>query len=188
MNDEQLVEQFKNGHRDAFDKLVLRYQDKVLNTCFRFIGNTEEARDATQDIFIKVYHALAQFKPKASFSTWLYRIAVNHSLNVLRSKKRRSWLRNFSAFGSEPAEIGLLADFSNHPQHVLEKEERSALLHKALNQLGEGQRAAIILSRFEGLSYKEIADVLNTSVSSVESRLFRARQKLAIILKPVRDD
>ncbi|MBN1560254.1 sigma-70 family RNA polymerase sigma factor [candidate division KSB1 bacterium] len=176
MDDEQLVEQFRHGQLHVFDELVLRYQDRVLNTCFRLIGNEEEARDAAQDIFIKVYHALASFKPQASFSTWLYRIAANHALNVARSRKRRSRIRSFTA------EIALIADAKN-PHSALEKEERAHLVREALNQLGESQKTIVVLHRFEGLSYKEIADIMNISVSSVESRLFRARQKLAKILK-----
>ena len=130
-----------------------------------------------------MYHALVRFEPRASFSTWLYRIAVNHSLNVIRSKKRRSWLQFFSRLKTDGADIGLLADFSTNPHRILENEEKAAAVHKALNRLHENQRAVVILHRFEGLSYKEIAKILNTSVSSVESRLFRARQKLAKMLK-----
>ncbi|MBN1479622.1 sigma-70 family RNA polymerase sigma factor [candidate division KSB1 bacterium] len=183
MKDEQLVTAFQHGERDAFDKLVLRYQDKVLNTCFRFLGDADEAHDATQDIFIKVYRALDRFKPRAKFSTWLYRIAVNHSLNLVRSKKRRSRLRTFSLLGAEQSQIGLIVDHAAHPDSRIEKKERSECVHRALEKLNEEQRIAIILHRFEDLSYKEIATIMNTSVSSVESRLFRARQKLAKLLQ-----
>lgn len=185
MHDEQLVIQFQHGEKQAFDELVRRYQDKVLNTCFRFIGREDDARDAVQDIFIKVYHALDSFKPKATFSTWLYRIAVNHSLNVVRSQKRRSWLKSFSMTGQDQNEIGLVADPSKNPHKKLEQDERAALVQQALEKLNEEQRVAVILHRFEGLSYKEIAEVMHTSVSSVESRLFRARQNLAKLLKDV---
>jgi RNA polymerase sigma-70 factor (ECF subfamily) len=181
MNDEQLVKQFQSGDRQAFDELLLRYQDKVLNTCFRFIAREEDARDATQDIFIKVYHALHSFKPKATFSTWLYRIAVNHSLNIVRSNKRRAWLKSFS-MAADPNELYIIAD-AKDPHTKMEHDEQAALVQRALKKLNQEQRVAIILHRFEGLSYKEIAEVMNTSVSSVESRLFRARQKLARFLK-----
>lgn len=182
MKDEQLIAAFQDGDRAAFDKLVLRYQDKVLNTCFRFLGNADEAYDATQDIFIKVYHALDRFKPKASFSTWLYRIAVNHSLNTVRSQKRRLKLTAFSLYGADCTKIGLPADDSAHPHNRIETEERTECLQRALNQLNREQRTTLILHRYEGLSYKDIAAIMHTSISSVESRLFRARQKLAEIL------
>ncbi len=183
MNDEQLVQQFQNGDTSSFDELVLRYQDKVLNTCFRFIGREDDARDATQDIFIKVFGALETFKPKAKFSTWLYRIAVNHSLNVVRSQKRRTWLQSFSAIGEEK-KIGIVAD-GKDPHKKMERQERADLVQRALNKLNQEQRVTLVLHRFEGLSYKEIAQVMNTSVSAVESRLFRARQNLAKLLKDV---
>lgn len=180
MDDEQLVGQFQRGQLHVFDELVLRYQDRILNTCFRFIGDAEEARDAAQDIFVKVYGALADFKPRASFSTWLYRIAVNHSLNVARRRRRAS------SAPVDTAEIALLADPKN-PHSILEREEMALLVHKALSRLGENQRVVLVLHRFEGLSYQEIASIMRISVSSVESRLFRARQKLAKILKSVYD-
>ncbi len=183
MNDEQLVKQFQTGDKQAFDELVRRYQPKVLNTCFRFIGREDDARDATQDIFIKVYHALYSFKPKAKFSTWLYRIAVNHSLNVVRSHKRRWWMKSLS-FATAEHEIGIVAERTN-PHVKMEQDERAVLVRRALEKLSREQRVAVILHRFDGLSYKEIAEVMNTSVSSVESRLFRARLNLVKHLKDV---
>ena len=183
MNDEQLVKQFQSGDQQAFDEILRRYQDKVLNTCFRFLAREDDARDATQDIFIKVYHALPSFKPKAKFSTWLYRIAVNHSLNVVRSNKRRLWMKSFS-MATDQNELGIIAN-GKDPHTKMERDERAALVQRALEKLNQEQRVAVILHRFEGLSYKEVAEVMNTSVSSVESRLFRARQKLANLLKDV---
>ena len=182
MKDEQLVKQFQTGDHRSFDELMRRYQEKVLNTCYRFIGQEDEARDATQDIFVKVYWALDSFKPKAKFSTWLYRIAVNHSLNVVRSKKRRAWMKRLNLMGGEKYEIGLIPDHANNPENVIEQQEQSKLVQSMLNALKEEQRIALVLHRFEGLSYKEIAKVMNISVSAVESRIFRARQKLAILL------
>lgn len=183
MKDEQLVKQFQAGDHRSFDELMLRYQEKVLNTCFRFVGDEDDARDATQDIFVKVYRALDAFKPKAKFSTWLYRIAVNHSLNVLRSKKRRAWIKRLSLNAGDQHEIGLIPDHANNPENAMDREEKFKRVHQMLDSLKEEQRVAIILHQFEGLSYKEIAAVMNISVSAVESRIFRARQKLAKLLK-----
>jgi RNA polymerase sigma-70 factor (ECF subfamily) len=132
-----------------------------------------------------VYRALDAFKPKATFSTWLYRIAVNHSLNVLRAKKRRAWMKRLSALGGDQHEIGLIADHANNPEYVIDRQERFKLLHKMLDSLKEEQRVAIVLHRFEGLSYKEIAEVMNISISAVESRIFRGRQKLAKLLEEI---
>lgn len=185
MNDEQLVQQFQMGQSEAFDELLNRYQSKVLDTCFRYLNNEEEARDAAQEVFVKLYLALPRFKPKARFSTWLYRIAVNHSLNLVRSKKRRGWQRSLSILKNSEmrAYEQSVADESESPEEKMQTLERRLLVRKALATLSEAQRTAVVLHRYEGLSYKEIADVMKTSVSSVESRLFRAKQNLYKILK-----
>ena len=186
MNDERLVQEFKNGNIDAFEELLNRYQPKVLNTCFRYLNDIEEARDATQDIFIKVYHALPRFKPRAKVSTWLYRIAVNHALNVQRSKKKGRFLQKVNSLSREdmkqiqqfPTEV------EDNGDAAVQTQERLQLVQSALQKLGDAQRTAVILHRFEGLSYKEIAQVMSTSVSAVESLLFRAKQNLHKLLKP----
>jgi RNA polymerase sigma factor (sigma-70 family) len=185
MNDEQLVEQFQNGNKEVFDELLNRYQVKVVNTCFRYLNDKEDARDAAQDIFIKLYFALPKFKPKAQFSTWLYRIAVNHSLNMLRSKKRKQWQQAMTTLGKKDLRHTnqIKSDATEDPEANLQSKEQSALVQNALAQLSTAQRTAVILHRFEGLSYKEIAAVMETSVSSVESRIFRAKQNLYKLLK-----
>ena len=185
MNDEQLVQQFQSGVDEAFDELLNRYQAKVLSTCFRYLNDKEEARDAAQDVFVKLYYALPTFKPKAKFSTWLYRIAVNHSLNALRSQKKRKWQKSLNDLDENDRirAVQIESDASDNPEAKLQSKERLAFVQKALAQLGAEQRTAIILHKFENLSYKEIAAIMGTSVNSVESRLFRAKQNLYKILK-----
>ena len=184
MKDEQLVRQFQQGDQSAFETLVRRYQDKVLNTCYRFLGNPDDARDAAQEIFIKVYTNLKKFKPHARFSTWLYRVAVNHALNALRSRKRRRGILLFSALPLQESLIRI-PDNTLQPDQNYAESEQHDLVMRAIEQLGERQRSLVILHQFEGLAYKEIAEVMGMSKSAVESQLCRAKKKLLLILKPV---
>jgi len=184
MKDEQLVRQFQQGDQSAFETLVRRYQDKVLNTCYRFLGNPDDARDAAQEIFIKVYTNLKKFKPHARFSTWLYRVAVNHALNALRSRKRRRGILLFSALPLQESLIRITDNTLQPDQNYAESEQHD-LVMRAIEQLGERQRSLVILHQFEGLAYKEIAEVMGMSKSAVESQLCRAKKKLLLILKPV---
>lgn len=183
IQDDELVRQFQSGYVQAFDLLVERYQARTLSLCFRFLQEPEDARDIAQEVFIKVYHHLGAFKPEAQFSTWLYRITVNACLNALRSRRRRRWLLPFSAPDARfTANIMNVADGNGNPELTLEKSEQSQALQKALDALPEDQRTAIILHRYQGLSYKEIATVLQASVASVESRIHRGRKKLGVLL------
>jgi len=189
MTDEQLVENFKNGHNDAFDELVRRYQQIIFNVAYRFLGNRQDVLDAAQDVFVKVYYALPDFEPNAKFSTWLYRITVNHCLNVLRSKKRRRWLSTFSNYDKDSQnQFFNISDDTHNPESNFEKSEKEEIIRKAIDSLSAPQRAAVILHRYQGLTYKEIAQVMNTSVSSVESSLHRAKKKLGQYLSRYADE
>ena len=183
MQDEELIRQFQHGDEQAFDELVKRYQGQVNNTCYRFLSDVQDARDAAQDIFVKVYAASRQFRPEAKFSTWLYRVMINHCLNVLRARKRRRWLSTFTSRESRHNLDHLsVADESGNPAAELEKAERIRVVQKAIDSLNSEQRTAIILHRYQGLSYKEIADIMQTSIASVESRLHRAKLALSRML------
>jgi len=184
MSDEQLVEKFQKGQNEAFDELVRQYQQVVLSTAYRLLNDRQDAEDAAQDIFVKVYQALDNFQPDAKFSTWLYRITVNHCLNVLRARKRRRWLSVFSSYQKEsPSQLSHIPDESHNPENQLEQSERERIVKLAINSLPASQRTALILHRYQGLSYKEVAEVMGTSVSSVESRIHRAKKQLGHYLK-----
>lgn len=183
MQDEELIRQFQNGDEQAFDELVRRYQGQVHNTCYRFLNDVQDSRDAAQDIFIKVYAASRQFRPEAKFSTWLYRVMINHCLNVLRSRKRRQWLSTFTSRENRGNLDHLsVADAGGNPASDLEKAERTRAVRKAINSLNSEQKTTVILHRYQGLSYQEIADIMQTSVASVESRLHRAKLALGRML------
>lgn len=184
MQDHEIIRQFQAGDFRAFDLLVQRHQVATVNLCYQFLHDTEDARDVTQEIFIKVYHHLGRFKPDAQFATWLYRITVNSCLNALRSRRRRRWLRPFSSRElRQDTDVANIADPGANPESMLEKSERRAAVEKALDKLPVDQRTAIILHRYQGLSYKEIAAIMNTSIAAVEARIHRARKKLGRLLE-----
>lgn len=155
----------------------------VYNTVLGFLQNAEDAEDVTQDVFIKVYESIHQFKGESAFSTWLYRITVTSSLEFLRKKKRK---KRFAFI------TGLLGD-NNEPRHdppdfvhpgvQLDNREKGRMLFKALKQIPENQRIAFTLHKVEGLSYQEVAGAMETSVAAIESLIHRARQNLKKLLK-----
>jgi len=175
-DDEELVHAFQSGDERAFDVLVKRYQERIRLLCLRYLADLQEADDAAQEVFIRVYQHLGDFMPRARFSTWLYRVAVNDCLNRLRARRRRQWMQPFSRVSE--AALQAKSEASN-PAVDLERREEHAKVRTALARLSDDQRTAILLHRYEGLSYKEIAEVMNCSVSAVEARLHRAKIKLA---------
>jgi RNA polymerase sigma-70 factor (ECF subfamily) len=164
------------GDAAAFDALVAKYQRRVLNTCWRYVGDAEAARDAAQNVFVKAWLGLPKFRRQAAFASWLYRIAVNECLNLKASRARRR---------TEPLDE-LTPDPAADPEQRRVRDERARLVRAALDALPPKQRVALILSAYEGLSYREIAAALETSVPAVESLLFRAKQNLATTLAPLR--
>lgn len=150
----------------------------VFNTALGIVQNETEAEDLTQDVFIKVFENISSFKGESKFSTWLYRIATTTALDHLRSKKRKK--RSgfiFPLMGNKQNESDQLPDF-HHPGITLENKERSKILFKAIGQLPENQKAAFILNKLEGLSYRDISEVMKTTVSAVESLISRANGNL----------
>jgi len=179
--DEELVRQFQLGAEQSFDQLMQRHQEMVLRVCLRLLHNEADARDAAQEVFIKVYRSLSGYRPQARFTTWLYRIVLNHCANVLRSRRRRRWLMVF-ADEARRVELQQTKEVADNPGQLLERNERVAQVRRALAQLPEEQAIAIVLHRYEGLSYQAIADITHSSVQAVESRLHRAKKKLARLL------
>ena len=181
MNDSELVSRIIANDEQAFRLLVERYQTMVINTCFGFIHVQEDAQDIAQDVFIEVLHSVNKFRNEAKISTWLYRIAVNKSLNYIRSRNKFRWFRKTGEIYSnnDPVDPQITEVTDNDtPVSIIENKERSETLHAAVNALPENQKIAFVLNKFEELSYKEIADVMNISLSAVESLIFRARKSL----------
>jgi RNA polymerase sigma-70 factor (ECF subfamily) len=180
MEGNELLEKLRKKDPNAIRLLVDQHQSMVLRTARGFVRNTEDARDITQDVFIDVITNLHRFRGQSALSTWIYRITVNRSLNFLRKNK---WKENLST-GDPNDEKGNgpvlhSADLSQkNPAELLELDDRSRILHQALGTLPEKQRIALTLAEFDELSYKEIAEVMQLTVSSVESLIFRAKRNL----------
>ena len=180
MNDKELIQKIAAKDHGAFKALVDRYQSLVINTCYNLLGNRQDAEDMAQEVFFQVYKSAKKFRQEAKLSTWLYRIAVNRSLNLIRNKKRSGWLRSLSSLleGERQRVTDVPALNSDRPDFALEKKERNVMVQKAINSLPGKQRAAFVLHKYEGLSYQEIAEVLHRSLSSVESLIHRAKSNL----------
>jgi len=180
MSDQEIIEQLKQGSETAFRKLVENHQKLVVNTCFGLVHNREDAEDIAQDVFIEVYRSIQQFRADSKLSTWLYRIAVNRSLNHIRDNKKHKWFQSFGK--DEEAKSRQLfqveSSAADNPAYEMENKQRAAILHEAINSLPENQKVAFTLNKYEELSYQEISEVMDMSVSSVESLLFRAKQNL----------
>lgn len=162
-----------------FKSLVSEHQDMVLNTCYRFVMNREDAEDLAQEVFVEVYRSLDKFREESKLSTWIYRIAVTKSLDHLRRMKRK---KRFSSLKriigiDDPAE-DLPSSSSDNPEQTLAEKENLAVLQHALNALPENQKTAFLLSKQDGYSNSEIAEILQTSVSAVESLVHRAKKNL----------
>lgn len=161
----------------------------MLNLCYRFVHNREDAEDVTQEVFVQVYCSLENFRGDAKISTWIYRIAVSKSLDFLRRKKRKKRFGIIQRLFDEDAtdQEFPLPVFDN-PHTELEQKDRARILKWAVNSLPENQRIAISLNKYEGFSYQEVAEIMETSLSSVESLLFRAKKNLEKKLQKYYDD
>jgi RNA polymerase sigma-70 factor (ECF subfamily) len=159
------------GDEQAFEQLVQKYQQAVFNTIYRYIGNQDDVQDLAQEIFIKVWRNAGKFKGKSKFSTWLYRIVVNHCINYRRKNKlRHVSLDEMTEKGKTPEALKVEPDW--------EQMRKVELVRRAVDELPDRQRMALVLSQYEEKSYKEIAEIMKVSLSSVESLIFRARSAL----------
>jgi RNA polymerase sigma-70 factor (ECF subfamily) len=184
--DQQLVERAQRGDKRAFELLVLKYQRKLGRLLSRFVRDPAEVEDVTQEAFIKAYRALPSFRGDSAFYTWLYRIGINTAKNYLVALGRRA--PTTTGFDNEEAEGFEDADQlrdSNTPESELEGKEIAATVNHAMDALPADLRTAITLREIEGLSYEEIANVMNCPVGTVRSRIFRARDAIAAELRPL---
>lgn len=187
LDDIKLVERTQQGDQQAFSQLFAKYQKKVFNLCFRFVDNYEEAKDLTQETFVRVYNGIKSFRREASFSTWLYCIASNTCKNKLRSWKGRPKLVSLDeTFETEDDEMTRQVEDKNCPTPLEEIEtiEIQERVQTAINSLSEEQREVVILRDIEGCSYEEIAVTLGCNLGTVKSRLSRARLELKDKLNP----
>ncbi|HBO13770.1 MAG TPA: RNA polymerase sigma factor RpoE [Halieaceae bacterium] len=178
--DKQLVDRVQRGDNRAFDLLVLKYQHRILGLVSRYVQDADEVQDVTQEAFIKAYRALPGFRGDSAFYTWLYRIAINTAKNHLVSRSRRPPGADVEVEDAEHFESGgALRDLEN-PENALFGEELKAVVEAAIEELPEDLRTAVTLREFDGLSYEDIADVMECPVGTVRSRIFRAREAIDI--------
>ena len=179
----QLVERARHGDLRAYDDLVKRYQERIYATIYHMTANHEDANDLAQESFVKAYQALKSFKGGSSFYTWLYRIAVNKTINFLKQRKNRQHMSlNDLDFNAEhdPDLVALISDKT--PRREAGLAELQEKLNAALLKLSESHRMAVVLHDVQGLSHEEIAKIMHCNIGTVRSRLFYARQQLQALL------
>lgn len=179
MNDLELINELKKGSEESFKELVDTYQRFVLNSCYKFVYNRETAEDLTQEVFIEVYKSISSFRADSKLSTWIYRISITKSLDYLKAQKRKKRFAMLkSLFGDDEMEEQIPTSENSSPDKELENKDRIKVLSWALEKLPENQKIAFTLSKYDELSYSEIAEILGVSISSVESLIHRAKINL----------
>jgi RNA polymerase sigma factor (sigma-70 family) len=179
MTEPELIEGILRCDRNAFQCLVSRYQQQVIKTACYFVGNMEDAEDLSQEIFLDIVHSMSTFKQSASLSTWIYRITVNKSLNLVKKNQRRGiFLRLESVFKSSGDQSGRDVSEPSVSSTELEIREKRDLLQAAICRLPENQRIAFVLCKFDDQSYKQIAEIMKIGLPAVESLIHRAKLNL----------
>ncbi len=185
VEDEMLVVQFQAGRQHAFDELMKRYKNKIYAYLLRSVRNCEDAEELTIEVFFKAYRALDGWQPQARFSTWLYKIAHNLSIDHHRAKSRR---QTYSLDDEELAiEDPVASDLGSNPAWQLEERDRNSIIRAAVDQLSPNQKAVFMLNRYEGMQIREITEVLGIAEGTVKVHLHRAMKKLQILLQPFRE-
>jgi RNA polymerase sigma-70 factor, ECF subfamily len=179
MTDNEIINQILQGNRETYRFLVEKYQPMVFRSCMGFLHNKDDADDLTQEVF-QAYQSLSKFKGDSSFSTWIYRIAVNASLNKVRKTSKSNLLQRLESFlGSDkPKILEIPIPENENPENILIGSEHREWVQKALNSLPENQRTAIVLSKYDDLPQKEIAEIMETTEGAVEALIQRAKANL----------
>lgn len=180
--DKQLVSRVQKGDKRAFDLLVLKYQHRVASLVGRYVRDTDEVLDVTQEVFVKAYRALPNFRGDSAFYTWLYRVAINTAKNYLVSRSRRVPTTDIDLSDGEFLADSAVIDDSAAPENALMETQLRRVISSAMDGLPEDLRVALTLREFEGLSYDEIAAVMECPLGTVRSRIFRAREAVEAAL------
>ncbi|KAA2243419.1 RNA polymerase sigma factor [Chitinophaga agrisoli] len=182
--EQDLSEALKKGDQAAFRELVETWKDMVYNTVLGIVQHEADAEDVAQEVFVQVYQSIGSFRGDAKLSTWLYRIAVTKSLDFVKKRNRKKrWGLVSSLFGDRQEAIADAAPDFHHPGVQMENKERAAVLFKALDQLPERQKAVFVLHKLEGLPAKEIGEVMDMSMATVEGLMHRAKANLRKLLE-----
>jgi len=181
----------RDDNAAAFEELVARYQSRLVTLFKHLVGSREQAEDLTQEVFLRVYRARKGYQPGAKFATWLFTIANHAAANALRDRSRRPEMtlqtRDSGPMGARPLDKMLLASSGQMPARQLDKAEMREIVRMAVESLAPRQRMAVLLSKFEGVSYAEIARIMDLSPQAVKSLLSRARENLREVLQPYFD-
>ena len=183
--DQLLVERVQKGDKPAFDLLISKYQHRIVSLVTRYVSDTSEALDVSQEAFIKAYRAIGNFRGDSAFYTWLYRIAINTAKNWLVAQKRRPPLSDIDAVDAEQYDIESRLKDRATPENELLREEISETVFRTIAELPDDLRTAIMLREIEGMSYEEIATTMECPIGTVRSRIFRARQAIDLQLRPL---
>ncbi|HND94586.1 MAG TPA: RNA polymerase sigma factor [Chitinophagaceae bacterium] len=183
MQEQELIQQLKQGSEAAFKTFVESHQDRVFNTALGIVQNAADAEDVAQEVFIQAFRSIGSFKGESKLSTWLYRIATTRSLDLLRSKKSKKRFGFLQRLFNDQGDLLYDPPEFHHPGIALEQKENAAKLFKAIAKLPENQKAAFTLHKLEGVNYQEISEILDTTVSSVEMLMYRAKLNLRKILE-----
>ena len=183
--DEALIARVQRGEKAAFDVLVLRYQHRIVKLVGRYVRNPADALDVAQEVFIKAYRALGNFRGESAFYTWLYRIAINTAKNHLAARSRRPKEVDLTGPDGEPLAIDDLQADDETPEKVMLVAEIKATILRTMAALPEDLRTAITLREIDGMSYEDIATAMDCPIGTVRSRIFRALEALDAQLKPL---
>lgn len=183
--DKELVRRVKKGDKQAFDLLFLRYQHKILNLVSRYLRDPEDVQDVTQEAFIKAFRALPRFRGDSAFYTWLYRIAINTAKNHIVSRSRRPPGTDVDVEDAEFMDGTDALKDSESPESALARDELKAAIDQAIQELPDDLRSAVTLREFDGLSYEQIAEIMDCPVGTVRSRIFRAREAIDRAIEPL---
>lgn len=183
--DKELVRRVQQGDKRAFDLLFGRYQHKIINLVGRYLRNPQDVEDVTQEAFIKAFKALPRFRGESAFYTWLYRIAINTAKNHLVARGRRPPGVDVDVEDAEFMDGADLLKESESPEAALARDELSAAIDQAIGELPDDLRSAVTLREFDGLSYEQIAQIMDCPVGTVRSRIFRARESIDKHIAPL---
>ena len=183
--DSELVARVQHGDKSAFDLLVIKYQHRIVKLVSRYVREHADALDVTQDAFLKAYRALPNFRGESAFFTWLYRIAINTAKNYLVSQARRPPTTDVDADEAELTDAGVSLRDNMTPERHMLTAEIAETVERAMANLPDDLRTAIVLREIDGLSYEEIAAVMECPIGTVRSRIFRAREAIDQELRPL---
>ncbi len=183
--DKELVRRVKQGDKHAFDLLFARYQHKIVNLVGRYLRDPEDVQDVAQEAFIKAFRALPRFRGDSAFYTWLYRIAINTAKNHIVAKSRRPPGTDVDVDDAEFMDGTDALKDAESPEAALARDELSGAIDRAIRALPDDLRSAVTLREFDGLSYEQIADIMDCPVGTVRSRIFRAREAIDTAIRPL---